>query len=141
MQLLSTYPLVTTPAVQACRDFYVRHFGFRVGFEASWFVWLTADTAGGASTANLAFMSPDHPSRPPGPEVFSGAGLILTLQCADAAAEAARLQAAGVAISYPLCDEPWGQRRFQIVDPAGLVLDIVEQTEPAPGWWEPYLPG
>ena len=38
-----------------------------------------------------------------------------------------------------LKDEPLGQRRFAAVDPAGLWVDVVEQTEPAPGWWNEYL--
>jgi len=32
-----------------------------------------------------------------------------------------------------------GQRRFGFTDPAGVWVDIVEQIEPAAGWWEPYL--
>lgn len=135
-RLLSAYPLITTPQLFACRDFYRRHFGFEVGFEASWFVWLTRGADDGAVA--LAFMHPEHPSRPPGPEPLDGRGLLLTLQVDDAAAEATRLAAAGVAITYPLSTEPWGQKRFQVIDPAGLVLDIVEQVEPAAGYWARY---
>jgi catechol 2,3-dioxygenase-like lactoylglutathione lyase family enzyme len=135
-RLLSAYPLVTTVHVRACRDFHVRHFGFDVVFEASWFVLLSRAAEEG--TVSLAFMTPDHPSRPPGPEVFSGQGLLLTLQTDDAAAEAARLQAAGVELAYPLTREPWGQLRFQVRDPAGLVLDIVEQVDPEAGFWDRY---
>jgi len=135
-RLLSAYPLVTTGQLQACRDFYLRHFAFGVLFEASWFVLLSR--AAGEGTVALAFMSPDHPSRPPGPETFNGQGLLLTLQTDDAAGEAVRLQAAGVSISHPLSREPWGQLRFQVRDPAGLVLDIVEQVEPEAGFWDRY---
>ena len=135
-RLLSVYPLVTTAHLHACRDFHVRHFGFGVVFEATWFVLLSRPGDEGA--VSLAFMTPDHPSRPPGPEVFGGQGLLLTLQTDDAAAEAARLQRAGVELAYPLTREPWGQLRFQVRDPAGLVLDIVEQVEPAAGFWDRY---
>jgi len=31
----------------------------------------------------------------------------------------------GVTISYPLTDEPWGVRRFFMVDPNGLTLNIM----------------
>jgi len=34
----------------------------------------------------IAFMAADHPSQPPGPETFTGKGMFLTLQVADAAA-------------------------------------------------------
>ena len=90
-QLTSCYPLITTPHLAESRDFFVRHFGFEVGFEASWFVWLSRRTSESGTVA-LAFMSPDHPSRPPGPEAFNNHGLLLTLQVDDARAEEQRLR-------------------------------------------------
>ena len=74
-QLTSCYPLITTPHLAESRDFFVRHFGFEVGFEASWFVWLSRRTSESGTVA-LAFMSPDHPSRPPGPDTAHGAWVI-----------------------------------------------------------------
>ncbi|UXY15429.1 VOC family protein [Chitiniphilus purpureus] len=137
-QLTAAYPLVTTPHLAESRDFFVRHLGFEVGFEATWFVWLSRPTSE-AGTIAIAFMLPEHPSRPPGPETFNGQGLLLTLQVDDARAEEARLRREGVAITYPVQHEPWGQIRFQVRTPSGLVLDIVQQAEPAPGFWDPYL--
>jgi uncharacterized glyoxalase superfamily protein PhnB len=90
------------------------------------------------SPHGIAFMSPDHPSRPPGPEAFGGDGLLLTLQVADAAAAFERVRRAGLRVDHPLQDEPWGQRRFGLRDPAGIWVDVVEQVEPAPGFWERY---
>ena len=105
-------------------------------FEASWFVYMTS---GGDHPHGIAFMAPDHPSRPPGPETFGGKGLFLTLQVADARAEHERLRQAGVSIAYPVTDEAWGQRRFGVFDPSGLWLDIVQQTRPAKGYWDKYM--
>jgi uncharacterized glyoxalase superfamily protein PhnB len=135
MRILDLYPLITTPDLFAARDFYVRHFGFSVLFEASWFVYLAGD---GESGASLAFMHPDHPSRPPGPEVFNGGGMVITIQVEDAAAAFAKLSRADAPIIHPLTDEPWGQRRFMTEDPAGVLVDIVEQQNPQPGFWERY---
>lgn len=134
MQLQSSYPVVVTDKLAQSRDFYVRQLGFEVEFEATWFIYL----ANGAHA--IAFMSPDHPSQPPGPERFNGRGLFLTLQVADAAAEFRRLERAGVPIAYPLRDEAWGQRRFGLVDPAGMWVDVVQQIEPAAGYWDRYMP-
>ena len=50
-----------------------------------------------------------------------------------------RFTAAGLSCDLALTDEPWGQRRFGVVDPAGMWVDVVEQIEPAAGWWDPYL--
>jgi uncharacterized glyoxalase superfamily protein PhnB len=134
MQLLSSYPVVVTDKLAECRDFYVKRLGFQVEFEATWFVYL----ASGSSA--VAFMTPDHPSRPPGPERFGGQGLLFTLQVADASAEFERLRKAGATFAHPLHDEPWGQRRFGLVDPSGMWVDVVQQTEPAAGFWDRYMP-
>jgi uncharacterized glyoxalase superfamily protein PhnB len=137
MQLKDLYTVIVTDRRQECRDFYVRWFDFEVVFEASWFVYLASR---GGHAFGIAFMSPDHPSTPPGPERFSGQGVFLTLQVADAQAQYARLAAAGAPIVHALHDEPWGQRRFALQDPAGTFVDVVEQIDPAPGFWDPYLP-
>jgi catechol 2,3-dioxygenase-like lactoylglutathione lyase family enzyme len=137
MELEAAYPVVVTDRLAECRDFYTGRLGFEVVFEATWFVYLRA---AGDSPYGIAFMAPDHPSRPPGPEAFAGEGLLLTLQVADAAAEFERLRQAGVTVDHPLSDEPWGQRRFGLYDPAGTWVDIVEQIEPESGWWDRYTP-
>ena len=136
MHLKDLYTIIVTDRREVCRDFYVKWLDFEVVFEASWFVYLASK---GDHAFGIAFMSPDHPSTPPGPERFSGQGMFLTLQVADAKAEFARLSAAGAPIVHELHDEPWGQRRFALKDPAGTFVDIVEQIDPAPGFWDPYL--
>ncbi len=136
MPALDLYALITAADIVAQRDFYVRHLAAEVVFEADWFVLLALPVADGRRS--LAFMTPDHPSRPPGPEPFAGTGMIVTLQVADAAAAFAKAEADGAPVSYGLADEPWGQRRFMLRDPAGVLIDVVEQTEPAAGFWERY---
>lgn len=136
MRLADLYSIIVTEKRAECRDFYVRWFGFEIVFEASWFVYLAGS---GERSFGLAFMSPDHPSVPPGPKTFGGQGMFITLQVEDAAAEHDRLRAAGLPVEYALRDEPWGQRRFAVVDPSGTWIDVVQQIEPQPGFWEPYL--
>jgi uncharacterized glyoxalase superfamily protein PhnB len=84
-------------------------------------------------------MAPDHPSAPPGPEPFSGKGMCLEFQVADAKTEHERFVRDGAPLSLPLRDEAFGQRRFGLFDPAGVWIDVVEQIEPAAGWWDRYL--
>ena len=136
MQLQAFYPIIVSEQLKVCRDFYQRHFGFTVVFEASWFVLLAAAEG---SHAHLAFMHPSHPSAPPGPEPFSGKGMCLEFQVADAAAERERFRSKGAEVTLELRDEPFGQRRFGLFDPAGTWIDVVEQIEPQAGWWDPYL--
>ena len=65
--------------------------------------------------------------------------MIMTFQVEDAAAEHKRLQAAGAPIIYGPATEPWGQRRFMVRDPSGILVDVVEQIEPAAGFWDKYM--
>jgi hypothetical protein len=32
-----------------------------------------------------------------------------------------------------------GRRRFATTDPVGVWVDVVDQIEPAAGWWDRYL--
>ena len=128
---LATYPVVVSEAVRKCRDFYVGWFGFEVVFAAEWIAVL-----GAGGVPALAFMHPEHPTSPPAPGAYRGHGTFLTIQVADAKHEYERVVAGGLRCELDLTDEPWGQRRFAVVDPAGMWVDVVEQTEPATGWWE-----
>lgn len=139
MKVRDLYPLVTTPSLVEVRHFYVTHFSFQVAFEASWFLYLVGPAEDGTRGATLAFMHPDHPSDPPGPEAFNGLGMILTVEVADAASVFEHLRAGSAPIVHPLTDEKWGQRRFMTRDPAGVLVDVVEQIAPATGFWDQYM--
>lgn len=136
VQIVDSYPIIITDRLREYRDFYSQWFGFQVAFEANWFVLLNSD---GERPVPLAFMHSQHPSTPPSPATYRGDGMFITLQVADVKAEFDRLVAAGLRCDLPLTDEPWGQRRFGVIDPAGMWVDVVEQIEPAAGWWDPYL--
>src|SRR6476660_105031 len=116
MRIIDRYPIIVTPKFRQCRDFWCQHIGLSVLFEASWFVLLAA----GDQSATLAFMSPDHPSAPPGPETFSGTGMCFEIQVEDAAAAFAEFQHNGGPVGLQLTDEPFGQRRFGFTDLSGL---------------------
>ena len=136
VQYLDSYPVFVAESPAKCRDFYCKYFGFVTVFEASWFVMLNA---GGERPVSLAFMHPDHPSSPPSPAAFRGDGALFTLQVEDATAAYEKVTGLGLQCDLPLRDEPWGQRRFGVIDPAGVWVDVVEQIEPEEGWWDPYL--
>jgi catechol 2,3-dioxygenase-like lactoylglutathione lyase family enzyme len=133
MRFVDRYPIIVTPRLRECRDFWTAHLGFAVAFEADWFILLQAEGA------SLAFMSPDHPSAPPGPEMFSGKGMCFELQVEDAAAAYEECRAAGLKPDYALAEEEFGQLRFGFFDPSGLWVDVVEQVEPAEGYWGRYM--
>ena len=121
MQFKNRYPIIVTDQRAACRDFWVKHLGFAVVFEIDWFAYLSAEGA------TIAFMTPDHPSAPPGPEAYT-VGTSMELEVEDAAAALAEVRATGKEPDYPLTDEPFGQRRFSLQDPSGLWINIVQQV-------------
>lgn len=135
MQFTDRYPLIVTTQKNACRDFWVQHLGFQVGFDSQWFLWLAAVDG----SASIAFMTPDHPSAPPGPDLFSGQGLCFELQVDDVDRAHALYAATGGTVVYALTDEAFGQRRFGFFDPSGLWVDMVQQTEPAAGYWDRFM--
>lgn len=123
------YPLIQVKDVAATTRFYVTHFGFEPVFESDWYVQLR----GGSRGQELAIIAYDHDSIPPGGRQPT-AGVILSLEVEDAAADASRLAGAGVAIAQPLRDEVFGQRHVIVADPNGILIDIITPIDPDPEW-------
>jgi catechol 2,3-dioxygenase-like lactoylglutathione lyase family enzyme len=123
MRYLDRYPVVVTDAAFACRDFWVKHLGFTVIFENEWFVYMQAAEA----SASVAFATTDHPSSPPGHVPFSD-GMSMELEVADANVALAEVRATGKEPDYPLTNEPFGQRRVGLLDPAGVWVNVAQQT-------------
>lgn len=133
MRLRDHYPIIVTAQKEESRDFWQHYLGFRTVFDSSWFTLMAHDGA------SIAFMTPDHPSAPPGSETFSGRGVCFELEVDDVDKAHAELTGKGASVTYPLTDEPFGQRRFGFADPSGLWIDVVEQIESEAGYWERYM--
>ncbi len=61
------------------------------------------------------------------------AGLILAFNVTDLEFEERRLREEGVIITMPLLEEPWGERLFQVTDPNGIIVQLVEWVTPRQG--------
>jgi uncharacterized glyoxalase superfamily protein PhnB len=53
-------------------------------------------------------------------------GLLVVFVVNDIDREYTRLQSEGVTITTPIETEPWGERFFQVTDPNGVVLQLVQ---------------
>ncbi|WP_418606005.1 VOC family protein [Georgenia sp. SUBG003] len=60
-------------------------------------------------------------------------GQILAFVVDDLEAELARLQGEGVEITMPLTAEEWGERAFQVRDPNGVIVQLVDWNGPTAG--------
>lgn len=135
VEYLDAYSVYITGDLKGSREFYTRWLDFNVVFEASWFVYMQSH---GDKPVSFALIDVSHPSTPPAYGSFNKRGSFLTLQVQDAAAVFKKMKEKGAPVTYPLTKEVWGQLRFGLTDPNGLYIDIVEQIEPAPGYWEKY---
>lgn len=138
MNISSFYPVLMTSDVKGLRDFYCEHFQFSIAFEADWYVSLKKQQA--RQVIELALLESHHPTIPPGFDT-DARGVILNVEVADAREAYDRLVGQGrIATVLPLRDEAFGQRHFIIQDPAGNLIDIIENIAPSKEFEENYTP-
>jgi uncharacterized glyoxalase superfamily protein PhnB len=129
------YTVFITKKLKETVRFYEQYFAFTKVFESTFFVLLqTAD-----EKFYVAFMDEKHPTTPPTPQQFNGSGSFLTLTVSDCKMVYNEIKSRGLKIDYPLKDEAWGQRRFGVIDPNNMWVDVVQQIEPEAGFWNPYM--
>jgi predicted enzyme related to lactoylglutathione lyase len=109
--------------VTASAAFAKQHFGFREDMSADGFVSLSREDVG----FNLVFLNKGLKSlQPDSIRNQAAAGLLVAFVVDDIDGEYTRLQAEGVSITTPLQTEPWGERFFQVTDPNGVVIQLVQ---------------
>ncbi len=127
MRITASATALNVDDVPASTAFLTEHFGFRTEMAADGFASLTREDAG----MNVIFLRTGLPTLPADQRDDHAAGLILAFTVDDLEGELARLQAEGVAITMPLTDEEWGERAFQVRDPNGVVIQLVDWNAPA----------
>ena len=108
--------------VPASAAFLVDHFGFRVDGTADGYATLTRPDLG----INVIYLRRGLPTLPADQRDDHAGGLILALTVDDLEGELARLQGEGVRITMPLTSEEWGERAFQVRDPNGVIVQLVD---------------
>lgn len=123
MKVLRVVPNMSSERFEASRDFYLDLFDMVVSVEhGSWYLQLMAPDD---RSLNVGFLQPGH-------EFFGGRAappgeysLVLTVQVDDVDEAHARAQRLGATILLDIRDEDYGQRHFLVVDPNGLVLNVM----------------
>ncbi|MFI5801488.1 VOC family protein [Streptomyces sp. NPDC051561] len=133
------YPVIATGDVAASRDFYVRHLGFEVTFEADWYVSLHRPDA---PQYELALLDHTHPTLPGDHRTALRGGLLLNFEVDDVDAEHQRLVGgAGLAELLSLRTEEFGQRHFIVAAPDGVLIDVITPVAPTGEYAEQYAEG
>lgn len=123
MQIKQSALSLNVADVEASSTFLKRHFGFTEEMAADGFVSLRRADAGfnviflrtGLSTFKPLHMR-GHPAD----------GLLIVFVVDDVDAQYERMQREGVAILTPIETEDWGERYFQVADPNGVVIQLVQ---------------
>ena len=126
MRISSSAVSVNVDDVAASSGFLTTHFGFREEMAADGFASLARDDAG----MNVIFLRRGLTSLPEDQRDDHAAGLILAFVVDDLEGELARLRAEGVTITMPLTVEEWGERAFQVRDPNGVIVQLVDWNGP-----------
>jgi uncharacterized glyoxalase superfamily protein PhnB len=122
MHITSSAVSLNVDDVAASSSFLVEHFGFREEMAADGFASLAREDAG----MNVVYLRRGLESLPEDQRHDHAAGLILAFVVGDLEGELARLQAEGVTITMPLTEEKWGERAFQVRDPNGVIIQLVD---------------
>ena len=122
MRITSSAVSLNVDDVEASSAFLMEHFGFREEMAAPGFASLVRDDAG----MNVVYLRRGLPTLPADQRDEHATGLILACVVDDLEGELARLQGEGVAITMPLTVEEWGERAFQVRDPNGVIVQLVD---------------
>lgn len=123
MKVIRVVPNVSSNLFRESRDFYIEMFDLVVSVEHDdWYLQLMPPEN---PALNIGFVKPDH-------ELFAGraapAGtyaLVLTIHVDDVDEAYARAKKLGAEIAAEIRDEECGQRHFLVVDPNGLLLNVM----------------
>ena len=123
MQITASAISLNVEDVTASATFIKQHFGFKEEMSAEGFVSLSRPDAG----FNLIFLQTGLKGfKPAHLRGHRADGLLVVFVVNDIDREYTRLQAEGVTITTPIETEPWGERFFQVTDPNGVVLQLVQ---------------
>lgn len=127
MNVTSCAISLTVDDVAASSAFFASRLGFRETIAADGFASLSRPDA----AVDVIFLRRGIEVLPEEMRERTVDGVIVALVVDDLDAELARLTAEGVPITLPLREEEWGERLFQITDPNGVVVQLVEWATPA----------
>ncbi len=123
MQITASAISLNVDDVPASATFVKRHFGFTEDMADAGFVSLSRQDAG----FNLIFLRTGLATfKPERLRDRRADGLLIVFVVEDIDDEYVRLQQEGVVITTAIETEPWGERFFQVTDPNGVTIQLVQ---------------
>ena len=122
MKITASTVSLNVEDVAASSDFLIRDFGFQEQMAADGFASLAREDAG----MNVVLLRLGLSLLPVDQRDDRASGLILAFTVEDLEGELARLQSERVIITMQLTIEEWGERAFQVRDPHGVIVQLVD---------------
>ncbi|MCK6068211.1 MULTISPECIES: VOC family protein [Microbacterium] len=109
--------------VEASATFLEQQLAFEREMQQDGFVSLKRDGVG----FNVIFLRTGLSTFKPASHAGdAGQGLLLVFVVDDIDAEWQRVSTSGVPVATPIETEPWGERYFQMIDPNGVLIQLVQ---------------
>jgi predicted enzyme related to lactoylglutathione lyase len=129
MKITASALSLTVADPEASARFLEHTFDFEREMAADGFVSLTRPDIG----FNIIYLRAGLPTFKPRERAASTAdGLLIVLVVDDIDAEYERLTSADTAILTPIETEDWGERYFQLEDPNGVIVQLVQWVTAPP---------
>jgi uncharacterized glyoxalase superfamily protein PhnB len=126
MQITASAISLNVPDAATSGDFLQQYFGFDVDMSSNGFVSLSRSDA----AMNVIFLDAGLGSFKPASHAgVARDGILIVFVVDDIDAQWERLKDV-VEIATPIETEPWGERYFQVLDPNGVILQLVQWLEP-----------
>ncbi|TXG85047.1 MAG: glyoxalase [Thermomicrobiales bacterium] len=123
MRITQSAISLNVPNVERSAGFLEEHFGFQRQMEADGFISLTRTDAG----FNIIFLEVGLPSfKPATHAAAAGMGLLVVFVVEEIDTEWERLRGQDLTFPTTIQTEPWGERYFQVLDPGGIIYQLVQ---------------
>ena len=123
LEVIRIVPNLASESFDASREFYAAMFDVVVSVELDdWYLQLMPESD---TKLNIGFVKPHH-------ELFAGrtaasgpSGIVLTIHVDDVDEAYERAKRLGAEIAAEIRNEDFGQRHFLMIDPNGVVLNVM----------------
>ncbi len=124
MKITASTISLTVDDVAASSAFLIKHFGFQEysADENNNFASLGREDSG----MTIIFLRRGVEVLPESYRDQHAAGIILAFTVSDLDSEERRLREESGNITLPVQEESWGERLFQVTDPNGIIIQLVE---------------
>lgn len=123
MQITASAVSLNVDDPKASAQFLIDHLGFTENMAADGFVSVGRPDAGMDVIYLRTGLKSFKPARIAG---SASEGVLVVFVVDDIDSEYERLRGAGVPIETPIETEEWGERYFQMTDPNGVVIQLVQ---------------